>query len=395
MIYKYYIKIITPVHIGSGNEYGKWDFSTEGNKVFIVDINELLERNTNNTYLISHFAEDTHKNLTELLNKAKIKDPPTLYHLAGDIQNMQKLNEHIKTSGEPYIPGSSIKGAIRTAILWKLAKDKMVEVEKILKKHPTKDDEVIAILFGKDPKFDILKTLHTSDVIFNKNDLKVIQTKVLSKSDGSFKYKSIRNNPISIHNESLKEDANSSSVLRINIDAYLIEKESWFKQNSDYLKNFEHICREFAMHFIEQEIQFFKDCNCKVLRDYYEDLLKKVTKNKESIYIHLGWGIGWRSMTGNYIPDAAPDKILTKIREGERLGKFLNNTKKTKCPFCGSRGIKIDDRKGECIDCKKRFDSREIYPAFPKSRKIIYINENNLLPPGWIKLESIKCKQAS
>jgi len=69
--------------------------------------------------------------------------------------------------GRPYIPGSSIKGAIRTAVLATIADGMQPEQLEILSKKGKPDANVMEKkLFGNDPNSNIFRFLHVGDAIF-------------------------------------------------------------------------------------------------------------------------------------------------------------------------------------------------------------------------------------
>ena len=127
------VEVLSPLHIGKGRELTPVDIYPEGDKIHVLDI----ERLTND---LMRFGVE----MEEIL--ALLKDPPgdayiwkdymerfplkpssySIYTLRihGNIgKESMRIREFIKLNGRPYIPGSSLKGAIRTAIFYKVLKD--------------------------------------------------------------------------------------------------------------------------------------------------------------------------------------------------------------------------------------------------------------------------------
>jgi len=103
-------KVLSPLHIASGDTYQK-DFNliTKDNKTYIFDEFKVMKyfiKNTLNKDYLKLVKE--HQNL---LIKNKI------YKREIDSNFNKDINAFIDTNNKVYIPGSSIKGAIRTAIL--------------------------------------------------------------------------------------------------------------------------------------------------------------------------------------------------------------------------------------------------------------------------------------
>lgn len=126
--YKIILKTIAPVFIGSGKEISKTEYVFDGKKIYVLDenklINAILKRN-----LIDNFTQSMNTksfNLKFWLDKNDIKNYEQLaaYTLSGienvsDKHSLKNIQACIKNAyNKPYIPGSSLKGALRTVILW-------------------------------------------------------------------------------------------------------------------------------------------------------------------------------------------------------------------------------------------------------------------------------------
>lgn len=130
--YKVHLKTIGPVFIGSGQEIGKREW--------------ILDRRSRTGYIIDElklFNYLNKKNLLESYEKYMLKDNRDLYRWASDnglfpdnmktvikytldcndvsnVNTMKSIKTFIKDAyGKPYIPGSSVKGALRNVILEK------------------------------------------------------------------------------------------------------------------------------------------------------------------------------------------------------------------------------------------------------------------------------------
>ena len=127
------LRVLSPLHIGNGNRLTPIDLYPADNMVHVLDIEKLLND-------LQALGVD----IEEILSL--IKNPPgdhyvwkgyideyrlnprdyTLYSLPvrGRIgRESMQISEFIKTGGKPYVPGSSIKGAVRTAVLYKVLRE--------------------------------------------------------------------------------------------------------------------------------------------------------------------------------------------------------------------------------------------------------------------------------
>lgn len=126
--YKIILKTIAPVFIGSGKQISKKEYVFDGKKIYVVDekklIDTILKRN-----LIDDFTQRISENSFNLkfwLDKNGMRDYEQLaaYKLSGienvdNKRSLKDIQECVKNAyGKPYIPASSLKGALRTVILW-------------------------------------------------------------------------------------------------------------------------------------------------------------------------------------------------------------------------------------------------------------------------------------
>lgn len=126
--YKIILKTIAPVFIGSGKQISKKEYVFDGKKIYVVDekklIDTILKRN-----LIDDFTQRISENSFDLkfwLDKNGMRDYEqlTAYKLSGienvdNKRSLKDIQECVKNAyGKPYIPASSLKGALRTVILW-------------------------------------------------------------------------------------------------------------------------------------------------------------------------------------------------------------------------------------------------------------------------------------
>lgn len=178
---------ITPVHIGSGNVlYNNIDF-VQGNVdgypyLGVVDHQKLMkiigpERVDSWVAAIergSGFAEFvgkcSSKELTIEDYSSRLVYCPQVLRMAEN----EPMREYIHDGmGKAFIPGSSLKGAIRTAVLSHLVVAKDLDVNQKLnfeKKTKTPAKSVEEELFGKDPNSDSFRFLQIGDVYFNNDN---------------------------------------------------------------------------------------------------------------------------------------------------------------------------------------------------------------------------------
>ena len=132
--YKLRCEILSPVHIGSGCVIEPLDYIIKNSRLYKISFEKLVmsmdevERDKFETLIDNGNLVDIRKYIAGNINK----DEDSIYSLEvsykiedtyksklGDIQNQLLISPFIRTAGEvmPFIPGSSFKGSLRTAII--------------------------------------------------------------------------------------------------------------------------------------------------------------------------------------------------------------------------------------------------------------------------------------
>lgn len=134
--YKIKLNVLTPVNIGTGIEKDPFSFiiiKEEKKRRYIsFNIDKLLEANNKDEEILKNLENSSYKEVIESIMKKNLKEyeeysmqaSEKAYNIYNEklISNSKNFPEVITTMRnpadfKPYIPGSSIKGAIRTSIL--------------------------------------------------------------------------------------------------------------------------------------------------------------------------------------------------------------------------------------------------------------------------------------
>jgi len=160
-------KVITPIHIGSGNQINRYDYVLFENGIGLIDKAKFNDRIKKDKKLFNKFLKvsENLNDLVEFLEEEVLDEEISEIIEAsnGILDKLEKnysraLEEFIKDKflNTPIIPGSTIKGAIRTAIL-----DYVVVKNPELKK--IKNSLILEKEVFGDVKEDALKALFVSD----------------------------------------------------------------------------------------------------------------------------------------------------------------------------------------------------------------------------------------
>lgn len=419
---KYEIEVISPVHIGSGGAISPIEYLVE-DEFYRADMDRIFEdeRFNNEEFIenakggslyLGRFGPELAKEHVRYALDISESTRTNLLRLIGGPSS--EVREHIKTKDAVYIPGSSLKGAIRTAILWKALKDSRIlqTAKNIIRKqgkvNPKKaDEEIEKMVFGRNPNYDLLRALQVFDSkITAMRDLELSKVVILSATQNEPGWKMFRGKrsfvvpnyddatPIFI--EALKP----KRVLRgtIKIDNWLlreeeekIAKELGFSGKQYLVEDITMNCNEFAEDFIAGEITFFERYSGSALKrvvEFYKTLREgfKILSENE-LLLHLSWGSGWHGMTVGELFD------VKMLRGNFDLGK---NIKRSFCKKCNSQLVKEgpDDRFYDyCQNCRRHLRKNEQYQKivkmiwpFPKTRRIVFEDGKPAYPLGWVKL---------
>ncbi|WAA09845.1 type III-A CRISPR-associated RAMP protein Csm5 [Fervidibacillus albus] len=190
------LETVSPVHIGNGEKlspYTDYVYDDNDGTVYIFDpikIEKALSELDNSDEAIDEFVEMVMAKGRSNQQKYSLKNFFSTWNInykslaAFTIKTdanikTEEIHQLIKSGNRPYIPGSSIKGAIRTALLYHHRKEEGYTISQALNdlnkrnrnRSPNGED-----LFGKGGE-DVFKFLHISDTSFlSPNDIGIVKT---------------------------------------------------------------------------------------------------------------------------------------------------------------------------------------------------------------------------
>lgn len=265
------IKTLTPVHIGTGKKLGKPEF-LDNHRISYDKLFELIAEEKQEEF-ISWIEQNPNIDVGQIQNQFKLNTKEIinkcgLYSISGSFQ--REVNEGIKDSSyKLFIPGSSLKGSLRTALMYKVLANssgrsflsKQLDAlkneakntrgnQKIIKELlKSSDDKIVEEIFicgflkdknGKtetvydDQKYDLLKLIRIADstsVSTNEfGEISELQVYALKKIPA---HKSFR-----INTESIRENVEMEFDISVDIEFLKRAKEELNKQNTDFGKKY-------------------------------------------------------------------------------------------------------------------------------------------------------------
>jgi len=354
------IQTITPVHIGNGKDYGPSEYylskSTKGKPILVkTDLNQVFTSlpEDKKDEFIQHLTDHTFR-LEDYLKNVLGKKPPQIKKYLAPLlcKNPNIINEHIKTVEKPYIPGSSIKGAIRTAMLHNIIAYKDIkEIRKLIQRNRVnfwKSQKFYDQFFSNprknDPKYNILKFLQVTDTgtVPYPSIYSIVTFKAGERRNELY---SRGGKTVYVYAETigtgkkLEFEINSDYSPKLHRDLYLQDKEQYL-----HIKKVKEFLFKFSRDYINHEIGFAQKYSIDLLEKFYSQLESK--NDPESPLMRIGYGSG-----------------------------FLSTT----------TGLRLKEEDPETYEMvRKTF--RRAYPfEFPKTRKL---TAERKTPLGWVKVST-------
>lgn len=401
------LEVISPVHIFSGDELNPdfdYKFISDRNKNFyemcIYDQDKVIEFCINNNKdIVSFFKKELvqNENLREKLKK-------TTDNLSKEESNIRsiKLTTKGKTlingnlSEMPYIPGSSIKGYLRSALMWwKLYKDSNLKIK--VKDALIKEIGEISRTDIENGKLtdtilnEIFNILNIKGITKNERSLKDI-LKLVSISDANYLsgckpilYKSIIDFRLSGKPDRSRKIQKKNILPRALLECINPGTKFRFSINFTKSNEFEEY---FKCNSIEKLIKIL-DNYAEVTRAFYNDIYEKHYKGESKEELKRG---------RDYIKSKKPN-----LHVGGARGFYFFSI------FCAlfSEIKSINGKRGIVTDTNTLYPLLyKILPAlpkgtdrknkgqnyFPNTLKKVSVNVNNqqmYFTPGWCRIERI------
>jgi CRISPR-associated protein Csm5 len=357
------ITTLSPLNIGCGDFYTNLDYYIEDNKAKIIDIERMMD-SIGDIDKINQMQNQMQKLIKSYMGNNKLTiSIKELYEGIGIYPDefiskeidckikkdaSVQVAKFINQNGNYYIPGSSLKGAIRTAYIFDYYDKNINKLIGILKDNSIppfkKGSAVVENAIGR-IKDDFFKHLLITDSnIISPENFEFINTIRYNTNDARIGKKS---NNIPEPKESLKKDSEFKMELTIKKD---------FPKNFEEIKN---MCNKFSKTIAEFEVN--NKYLPKETSQFYNNLLDNIKNNDNSFYLALGSGSSYLSKT-IYL-------LLWKHDKGNSKGylKIMKNL------FERERNPNL----------RKSWKSARHFSEFPRTR---VIETNKEIPIGWIKI---------
>ncbi len=410
--YQCELETLSPLHIGSGKKLNRGlDFQLQGSKVLILNTEKLMkeavQRGSKALDSLTLAIEDNDLQGWLKSNGVSVHDVAKSSYTVSD-SHIREIAAHIYSgTGIPLIPGSSFKGAFRTALLFLLDKDDgHYLVENILKKLLERnkinlkfaDSEIISKFLGKDPKFNIMRSLLVGDFHQASGSMSLPLTYVYKLGNNKKLIRKKKKFDMKIFPESLQTGSKTQGQIAF---------DNFLGDNAVGKEGFETFTKKLSLTWLlealklktkntlEHEIDFLtkhigKDPYLSEMISFYKQLKSSFEKLLDNqAILQMAWGSGWRGMTGPLLEE---QDLTSQVRK-----KFKLAAEHTAFPFPKSRKVAITSegarpfgwikitfhnkeeiKKQEILKIRKR-EEAEKYPWRTRLEQLLKINDLILL----------------
>lgn len=343
---------LTPVHIGSGRELQyntDYLFFDQLQAIGVIDPEKALRIigaeniDTWVTYINHQTGIDEY--ITNILKKPLLPEDVSsrVLSFSGSGLRRQAVKEQLHNgAGAPYIPGSSLKGALRTALLVALigedaqfVADKANLQKQVRRRGQTEnvfeDSRLMKHYFGNDPNHDFMRLMRAGDAHFDKTTCFLVQT--VNLFNNSWRVKEQINQYV----ECIPAGLTATASLKL-FD-YGDMADSLIHPNRKHLFDgtlFE-VINSHTQRWINNEIAFWDDeGDGDTEKEYIEHLLdiERISKQTtgDACVLRVGFGGGFTSMTGDWQYDHMEEDdyndLVDQLRHPRYKGMLFPKTRK-------------------------------------------------------------------
>jgi CRISPR-associated protein Csm5 len=381
MNYDVTITTLTPLHIGTGTELlNDYDFIVDRDrgKTYRLNVDAVFD------YVLPDEPGKFNQALlkqspTKLIKVDDLKRHPELatYILSGHPQPKSvgagRIKEQVKdVRGKLYLPGSSLKGALRTAIARSIAGSDNIKPKLQVKTtknqrgrvNPKQADDWIErtifrverdqIARGRNEmNYDILRALQVAD------------SRPVEVSPLLINVRIVKGNQLESPVDVEAVPPNTTFETTIHTEKFLYQDQAdklgWDKERTKWLYNLPIAGRNVAVKRFAQEIAYFTDVGLTDLVRVYKVWQSELSSMRGSndFFLQLGWGGGWENKTLGQALLAPDEQDFADLRDTFDLG-----------------------RPPRSKDWRAKPGT-----TFPSSRRLVVNNQNRPVAPlGWVKV---------
>ena len=375
ILYKTTVEVLSPLHVGTGTALlDGLDWIQEGAWVYVANQHRLLE-----TVLQRAEAERgsetaaieaiTGMQLADLRKAGWLtredlsEDSPSFRYRLRGRPAMNQIAEQIKdVHGSPYLPGSSLKGALRTVLAVGGASVTKADLSQAGGSRSWAAQPIERGIFGRDPNHDLLRALQVSDSI--PVDSAALQLAMVHVFPTGGQMRHVQSQGLDIDVEALRAGARLETTIKVDGSLFgddtplgrKVAAELHFDKRRGWLRSLPKWGRTWSRERLVAEADFYeKKPGGEGGRAFYGRLaITWDGLEKNEFLLQLGWGTGWPSKTFGSLLQKDPEAFEKMVQR---------------------YGLSPQDRR------------RKAGQPFPKSRKLARQGGRASEPLGWVKVK--------
>jgi len=360
-VYNVKLQTLSPLHIGDGDELRlDFDYVVHENHTYRLNEDAILFAKESS---LKPDRQGHYPTPGELLTAADFENGDLFRYVLRGAARSGKTDARMKSFikdvyDRPYIPGSSLKGALRTALAWTGWEDVNPKVDRgsIGDRKAWAGQKLERKLFGADPNHDLLRALHVSDLFGPKEaggKLMVVNAQVLTKRTAQ--------SPIEL--ETLGGEVSFNGMLTVDEALFkpFAEKELGFSNRKHWLDELALRAQKHSSARIAELAAWFEeaDQSYSAIAKFYRQLSEAQLSSNQA-FMQIGWGAGWDGKT-----------FWTHLQKDARLFETL-----------------VEDFR---MNKASRTSHREAGDAFPRSKRAaMQVKQGTAraaAPFGWVLIE--------
>lgn len=335
------LEVLSPLHIGSGDRLSPLDYAThtqDGKCLLVVyDFAALGVTDPQKLEQLVRFVAGGPEwnRLKERAREWGAERPSDAirYRLAMMAQGKaEEVAPFVRNAEDyAYVPGSSLKGAIRTALLYKWGMEHPRELKQLVAGVVHGEKRVRAEFaagdlekraFGRDPNHDALRALRVADSAPHADPSKgtfrpkeaVLRAERLGEAEGS-------GEALRLWLEALLPGVKLR--LRITLDTHLFtphaEPELHLRDWRAAIEDWPAACRRFSADLLEAQAQMLERLGKANSAKWCRDLKAEVERRTTGCLLPIGWGVGWEGKTiGMLMKDEDYAEVKARFELGRR-----------------------------------------------------------------------------
>lgn len=291
------VQTLTPLHIGDGDELRQgFDFAVWNGSTYRLDEDAILREKE---ALLKPNARGEYPLPQRLLVEADYANPEFFRYILPGVPRSSKTDARVKSfikdaRDRPYIPGSSLKGAFRTALAWTGWDEVKPRLDRgaIGRSKSWAGQPLEHKLFGPDPNHDLLRALHVSDLAGParaNESMMLVNAQVLTKKQAG--------SPVEL--EAVKHKIEFRGTLTIDdvLFSEFAERELHFSNRRHWLTELMTRTQAHSRARLEKLAEWYQtaDDGDAIARYFRQTAAAKIGKTQA--ILQIGWGAGWDAKT--------------------------------------------------------------------------------------------------